>query len=141
MKHCSSDLEVEAFAELCAYRRAELHELISDNEVDPQPINDLEFHVLEHNSAVTYALDLPTLFGHSVSEYVSIRKSVQYNVNEDRYSDEHLIRLPLKENRGFLQEQEGYACVTITPNLQMSIKDANPGWFAALDVDNDGEDV
>jgi hypothetical protein len=107
--------------------------------MDSQPINAMELYFLEHNCMVTHTLDLATLFGHAASEYIIVRKLEQYSVDEDRVSDEHLISLPLKEKREFAHEQDSYAYVTITPDLQMIVKDAHPGCFGGMEVDKDDE--
>jgi hypothetical protein len=127
LKHCSSNIDVKTFAELCTYRRTKIQELVKNEVMDSQPINAMEFYFLERNCAVTYNLDLPTLFGHAASEYFIIRKLEQYSVDQDRVSDEQLINLPLREKRELVHEQDGYAYVTITPELQMIAKDAHPG--------------
>jgi hypothetical protein len=104
-KHCSSNIDVKTFAELCTYRRTKIQELVENEIMDSQPINAMELYFLEHNCAVMYTLDLPNLFGHAASEYVIVRKLEQYNVHEDKVSDEQLISLPLREKREFVHEQ------------------------------------
>jgi hypothetical protein len=95
--------------------------------LDSQPINAMELYFLEHNCGATYTLDLPALFGHTASEYISIRKHEQYSVDEDTESDEHHISLPLKTKWELVHKQGGYVYVTVTPDLQMMIKDAHLG--------------
>jgi hypothetical protein len=101
LRHCNHNLSVDDFVELCAYRRTKFQKLAENEVLDSQPINAVELNLLKHDSAVTYSL-----FGHAASGYTIIRKLVQYSVDEDRGSDEHLISLSLKMKGEFEHEQE-----------------------------------
>jgi hypothetical protein len=74
LRHCSSNLDIEDFVELCPYRPSKLQELVVKEVLDPQPINGRKLFLLEHNCAVTYVLNLPALFGHTALGYTSVRK-------------------------------------------------------------------
>ncbi|KAF1829193.1 hypothetical protein BDW02DRAFT_602763 [Decorospora gaudefroyi] len=132
MKQCSHNLSMSDFGSLCAYRREKLVELEQQDATDPQPVNKIELHFVMHNSMVDYTIDIPKLFKHDVSEYVTCYQLV---TRSNPNTEVTFVALPYPQDTQFKHPVSGYAYITMTPDLKMIIKEKHPGWIFDVEVD------